>query len=229
MLENTILADAMLLCYPAITEASTYQICFVSSWTASQSCSASCWCQVRGQKSKRVRVPFLGKLSPVEADSPFSSLQIFSLLSALLSNPCSRDTRTPPLQFQSVTLTCGLLNPNQASRSGGGHHLLPMPHLSSQQLWGLRSRLTGGSVAYSCNLCDNCSLLEGRGESQSWGRHSHFWTDKARMSIWSSPQIWDICLGSFSFLPHSHSTLFFFSYENPAPSNRHFCMGQKST
>lgn len=47
-------------------------------------------------KSEEWEFLFWGKPSPVEANSPLCSLQIFSLLSALLSNPCCPDICTPP-------------------------------------------------------------------------------------------------------------------------------------
>lgn len=133
-----------------------------------------------------MRVPFLAKLSPVAADSPVSSLQIFSLLSALLSNPRSLDIHTPPLPFQSVTPTCAPLNPRHHQGVVGGHHLfdcyLP-PTLVMPAFLRFKEEGDRAAVQFSCNLCDNCSSLMGKGEALSCRQHSHSWTDGAHVSI----------------------------------------------
>lgn len=81
-------------------------------WTAPKSHWTRCRGHGRGQQSEEWEFLIWEKLSLVKADSSLCSLQIFSLLSAFLNNPCPPDMCTPPQPFQSVNPTCALLNPS---------------------------------------------------------------------------------------------------------------------
>lgn len=193
----------------AVTSVCSHRLEFVlCGQTASESLRTRCWGRVRGQQREEWEFLFWESFHRWKQILLYA-LQIFSLLSALLSNPCSPDIRTPPLPFQSVSQTCALLNPCHHQEVVGVIICLtvicPLTLVVPAALR-FKEHSHRAALSHSAETC--VTTASGKEEARSWGEHFHSWTDSAHMSLWSLFSL---------FRPYPG-----FCFYKPAAFERHF-------